>query len=112
MGKKTDLKYNVTKEGCNQLAKLQREILSTVHRYVKPGGTLVYSTCTINPEENQENVRWMLETYPQFELVDIRGRLCEELRTDVTEKGCIQLLPGVHKSDGFFIACFQKKQRK
>lgn len=112
LGKKTDLKYNVTKEGCNQLAKLQREILSTVHRYVKPGGTLVYSTCTINPEENQENVRWMLETYPQFEQVDIRGRLCEELRTDVTEKGCIQLLPGVHKSDGFFIACFQKKQRK
>lgn len=112
LGKKTDLKYNVTEEGCKQLVKLQREILSTVQRYVKPGGTLVYSTCTINPEENQETVRWMLETCPQFELADIRDRLCEELRADVTEKGWIQLLPGVHKSDGFFIACFQKKQKK
>lgn len=111
LGKKTDLKYNATEEGCRQLSKLQRDILSVVNRYVKPGGTLVYSTCTINPEENLENVHWLLKTYPQFELVDIRDRVCEELKVDVIEKGCLQLLPGVHKSDGFFIACFRKREK-
>lgn len=109
LGKKTDLKYKVTEDGCQRLAKLQREILSVVFRYVKPGGTLVYSTCTINPAENIDNVHWFLREYPQFELSDIHGRLCEELQNDVVEDGCLQLLPGVHQSDGFFIACFRKK---
>lgn len=109
LGKKTDLKYKATEEGCRQLAKLQREILSVVSRYVKPGGTLVYSTCTINPAENMDNVHWFLQEYPHFGLSDIHGRLCEELQKDVVEDGCLQLLPGVHQSDGFFIACFRKK---
>lgn len=110
LGKKTDLKYKATEEGCDQLAQLQKDILKVVHQYVKPGGTLLYSTCTVNPEENKENVHWFLKEYPQFELVDIQERLCEELRKDVTETGCLQLLPGVHKSDGFFIACMRKKE--
>lgn len=109
LGKKTDLKYKVTEESCVQLAELQRKILSVVHKYVKPGGTLMYSTCTINPAENMDNVHWFLREYPQFELLDIHGRLCEELQKDVVEDGCLQLLPGVHQSDGFFIACFRKK---
>lgn len=112
LGKKTDLKYKATAEGCRQLVRLQREILSVVHQYVKPGGTLVYSTCTINPAENTENVQWLLEHYPQFELIEIGDRVCEELKPDVTGRGCIQLLPGIHQSDGFFIACFQRKDRK
>lgn len=111
LGKKTDLKYKVTEDGCQRLAKLQREILSVVFQYVKPGGTLVYSTCTINPAENMDNVHWFLREYPQFELSDIHGCLCEELQEDVVEDGCLQLLPGVHQSDGFFIACFRKRQR-
>ncbi len=112
LGKKTDLKYKATAEGCRQLVRLQREILSVVHQYVKPGGTLVYSTCTINPEENMENVQWFLKQYPQFELIEIEDRVCEELKPDVTGRGCIQLLPGIHQSDGFFIACFQRKAKQ
>ncbi len=108
LGKKTDLKYNATKEGCEKLVQLQREILAVVHQYVKQGGTLVYSTCTINPAENIENIHWFLKEYPQFELVDIQDSVCEELKKAVTEKGCLQLLPGIHKSDGFFIACMKK----
>lgn len=108
LGKKTDLKYNATEEGCAKLVQLQREILAVVHQYVKQGGTLVYSTCTINPAENIENIHWFLKEYPQFELVDIQNRVCEELKEAVTEKGCLQLLPGIHKSDGFFIACMKK----
>ena len=110
LGKKTDLKYKATEEGCNQLAQLQKDILQVVHHYVKPGGTLLYSTCTVNPKENMDNVHWFLKEYPQFELVDIQDRLCEELRKDVIETGCLQLLPGIHKSDGFFIACMRKKE--
>lgn len=108
LGKKTDLKYKITEEGVESLVKLQREILTAVKAYVRPGGKLVYSTCTINPSENLENVHWFLEQNPEFVLRDIRENLCEELKEHVQEKGCLQLLPGVHKSDGFFLACMQR----
>jgi 16S rRNA (cytosine967-C5)-methyltransferase len=108
LGKKTDLKYNVTEESLESLVKLQREILTAAKAYVRPGGKLVYSTCTINPSENLENVHWFLEQNPEFALRDIRESLCEELKGDVQEKGCLQLLPGIHKSDGFFLACMEK----
>lgn len=112
LGKKPDLKYKASPEGIESLVELQRKILSCVKDYVKPGGVLLYSTCTVNPAENEENVHWFLEKHPEFILDDIRGRLCPELRDDVTEKGCIQLLPGIHSSDGFFIARFIKKKEE
>lgn len=108
LGKKTDLKYKMTKETQGELVKLQRQILSKVQSYVKPDGTLIYSTCTIHAGENMENVHWFLEEYPQFELMPIHDALCEELKMCVQEGGCLQLLPGVHESDGFFIAKFRK----
>lgn len=110
LAKKTDLKYKATKEGADSLAKLQREMLKNVQAYVKDEGKLVYSTCTINPAENMDNVHWFLNEYPEFELIDIHGSLCEELQKDVKENGCIQLLPGVHQSDGFFLACMKKRK--
>ena len=110
LAKKTDLKYKATKEGADSLAKLQREMLKNVQAYVKDKGKLVYSTCTINPAENMDNVHWFLNQYPEFELIDIHGSLCEELQKDVKENGCIQLLPGVHQSDGFFLACMKKRK--
>lgn len=110
LAKKTDLKYKATKEGADSLAKLQREMLKNVQSYVKDEGKLVYSTCTINPAENMDNVHWFLNEYPEFELIDIHGSLCEELQKDVKENGCIQLLPGVHQSDGFFLACMKKRK--
>ena len=108
LGKKTDLKYKASPEGVQNLVWLQREILKTVRTYVKPGGTLVYSTCTISKEKNQENVAWLLKEYPEFHLVDIRPNLCEELQKEVKEDGCLQFLPGLQESDGFFIAKFQR----
>ena len=47
---------------------LQRQILDTVHTYVKTNGVLVYSTCTIDEAENEDNVRWFIEKHPEFEL--------------------------------------------
>lgn len=109
LGKKADLRYKASPEGAEELVKLQRRILSCVQRYVKPGGVLLYSTCTVNPAENIDNVHWFLEEHPEFEQDDISGRLCPELRESVMEKGCIQLLPGIHKCDGFFIARLVKR---
>lgn len=109
IGKKADIKYKMTEEIQRELAKLQKNILQIVHRYVKPGGTLVYSTCTINEEENMENVRWFLQQNPEFESVSVEPVLCEELKKSVKE-GCLQLLPGIHESDGFFIAAFRKNK--
>lgn len=110
MGKKTDLKYKMTIESAKELAALQKEILKKVQAYVKLEGTLIYSTCTIHTRENMENVNWFLNQYPEFELVPIQTLLPEELRESVEKEGCLQFLPGVHKSDGFFIAKFRKVQ--
>ena len=109
IGKKPDLRYKASPDGIDSLVRLQRQILSCAQDYIKPGGTLVYSTCTVNPAENMDNVHWLMEQYPEFILDDIRGKLCPELRDNVMENGCIQLLPGVHKSDGFFIARLVRK---
>lgn len=108
LGKKTDLKYKMTEQTQSDLVELQRDILSKVKAYVKPGGTLIYSTCTIHESENMGNVDWFLSENTEFELVSIKEDLCEELRESVVRDGCLQLIPGVHKSDGFFIAKFKK----
>ena len=113
IGRKPDIRYNVTKEQTRELAKLQREILSVVWRYVKPGGTMVFSTCTVDPAENEENVRWILSQLP-FEPVDLTDRigdaLAETLLEDTRKKGYVQLLPGFYPGDGFFISVFRRKE--
>ena len=108
LGKKTDLKYKMTEQTQKDLVALQREILSKVKSYVKPGGTLIYSTCTIHEAENMGNVDWFLAENKEFELASVKEDLCEELSRNVVNEGCLQLLPGIHKSDGFFIAKFKK----
>lgn len=107
IGKKPDIRLRITPEELTALAGLQREILSVVWRYVKPGGTLVYSTCTINRKENEENARWITENLP-FKEKPIGDLLPEELKNDC-EGNQIQLLPGVHPCDGFFIAAFERE---
>ena len=102
MGRKNDIKYRMTPETQKELADLQRQILSVIWRYVKPGGYLLYSTCTINPAENDENFRWIQENLP-FEAVDLRPWLPKELHGTTAAEGHVQLLPGVHDSDGFYL---------
>ena len=87
---------------------LQKQILHNAASYVKPGGILIYSTCTITSEENQSNVAWFTENYP-FILESLDPYLCEELHSETTAQGWLQLLPGVHKTDGFFLARMRKK---
>lgn len=107
LSKKTDLKYRMTREQQRDLVQLQREILKTVQAYVKPGGILIYSTCTINQEENEKNADWFLKQFP-FEAFSLEECLPKKLRGGTASKGYIQFLPGIHGSDGFFIAKFRK----
>ena len=94
IGKKVDIKYRMTHQEEEELAELQRKILSIVQQYVKPNGTLVYSTCTIDRLENEENVAWFTQKFPQFALQEMR-----------------QILPGADGNDGFFLAKFQKESK-
>jgi len=103
IGKKNDIKYKITQQKQEDLIVLQRKILNNAAAYVKVGGILIYSTCTIGREENQDNVDWFIQNYP-YELESLNPYLCEELYSETTEKGYLQLLPGIHKCDGFFIA--------
>ncbi len=108
IGRKPDIKYRLKPEDLDSLAILQREILSVVQSYVKPGGKLVFSTCTINKKENEENVQWFLNQFP-FDSVDLTGKLGDQLTADTMKQGYIQLLPGIHPCDGFFLSAFIKR---
>lgn len=120
IGHKADIRYRITKEQIKDLAELQKKILGTVYKYLKPGGTLIYSTCTISEEENEKNAAWILENLP-LEDVPLGADMLQEkgiaeetgifAKIGVPEGGSrIQLLPGTHQSDGFFIAKFRRKQ--
>lgn len=108
MGKKNDIKYHISEEGMKDLVKLQREILTNAVQYVKHGGTLIYSTCTINPEENEKNFQWIKDHF-DYEAVDITEELPHNLKIDTAKDGYIQLLPGIHPCDGFFIGKLRRK---
>ena len=108
IGKKPDIKYRVTPQKQDEIVILQRTILDRASNYVKPRGTLIFSTCTIAKEENEENMMWFLRNYP-FKLESLDPCLPEELHSETTALGYLQLLPGVHNTDGFFIAKFRRK---
>ncbi|KEZ89082.1 16S rRNA methyltransferase [Lacrimispora celerecrescens] len=108
IGRKPDIKYRMTPDALESLAALQRNILTVAQAYVKPGGRLIFSTCTINRKENEENARWFLEQFP-FDCISLKGKLGEKLDSAAANRDFIQLLPGIHPCDGFFIAAFQKR---
>lgn len=93
MGRKPDIRYNITKEKIDDIISLQRDILKVVSRYVKTGGTLVYSTCTINRAENEDNADWICNTLGFSKDGEYR-----------------QMLPSAKAdNDGFFVAGLIKK---
>ena len=106
--KKPDIKYNKTMEDIEALAEIQREILKASQDYVKIGGTLVYSTCTVSKKENLDNVKWFCDNY-SFVLEDITEYLPGNVLSGTAEEGYIQILPSSYDTDGFFIARFKRK---
>ncbi|MBO5087761.1 MAG: 16S rRNA (cytosine(967)-C(5))-methyltransferase RsmB [Lachnospiraceae bacterium] len=107
VSKKNDIKYHITKEQLLELSNLQKTILTNAASYVKPGGVLLYSTCTINPEENRDNAVWFLDHF-NFTKEDITDVVPEKLKDSMLDNYMLQLLPGVVECDGFFIAKFRK----
>lgn len=102
MRRKPDIKYTKTPEDLAHLAVIQRDILKAASTMVKPGGTLVYSTCTINKDENDVVVQEFLREHPTFEL-DGLG-VDTPYHTDT-----VTILPNDYQSDGFYIARMKKK---
>ena len=110
IGRKSDIKQNIKKAKLDELTKLQWDIVKACWDYVKVGGTLMYSTCTVNKAENEQMVKRICAELP-FEPVDITDVLPEYILEndkynikDTAKKGYIQLLPGEFGTDGFFIA--------
>ena len=106
IGRKRDIKYHVTPEQLAELAQLQKDILRSAVPYLKEGGVLIYSTCTINAGENEEVA----------EFIEKEMGLCPDPLTPYLPEGIpgirgnrLQLLPHVHGTDGFFLARFVKK---
>lgn len=110
IGKKTDIKYRVDPDRIRDLVQLQRQILHNAVSYVRPGGVLIYSTCTICEEENQQNVKWLTGHYP-LRTESLDPYLPDELRSGETKNGMLQLLPGIHRTDGFFLARLRKEEK-
>ncbi len=107
--KKPDIKYNKTVKDIEELVKVQRRILSVAQRYVKQGGILVYSTCTVSVKENEENARWFLDNF-DFEPCDLSDVVPEGWQE--AEKGFVNITPWMLGGDGFFVSKFKKTRKQ
>ena len=102
LAKKPELRYKKPKDS-ERLPGIQLDILNNACKYVKRGGSLVYSTCTILPEENENNVKLFLASHPEFSL-------CEWNVGNINATdGMMTFYPHIHKTDGFFIAKLKRK---
>lgn len=112
MGRKGDIRYHISEKQIDELQKLQREILQVVASYVKPGGKLLFSTCTVNQKENYDNYKWIGDNlgFVPLSFYDCLADSLKEADESVisAKDGYLQLLPGIYECDGFFISLFRK----
>ena len=117
IGRKRDIKYNITENKIKELAKLQRDILENAKKYVKKGGYLIFSTCTMSKLENEENFKFISE-FSGFSPVDFSDKIKDSLvkykvgsrLLAEAKKGYIRLIPGELGTDGFFISEFKREK--
>ena len=102
IGKKPEIRYKKL-DDIRKLPDIQLDILKNASRYVKQGGTLIYSTCTVIPEENEINVKRFLQENPEFSLEAFKVGDVE------ASEGYITLHPDIHGTDGFFVCRMIKK---
>ena len=111
IGRKSDIKYRLKKEDIKALSEISKSILRCAATYLKTGGYLIFSTCTLTKEENEDNRQWMMDNFP-LKPVDIRMDLSDELlkysdNPKTAKDGYLSLLI-TEQTDGFFISKFQK----
>ena len=111
-----DLKWRQTPETVAALAQLQLAILGSAARLLKPGGRLVYATCSLLQDENEAIAQAFAQAHPDFEPMDAQALLrganvegSETLTTDANGQVCLRLWPHRHGTDGFFAAVWEKK---
>jgi 16S rRNA (cytosine967-C5)-methyltransferase len=100
ISKKPDVKWKKESEDLYKLVPHQRQILENAAKIVKKGGAIIYSTCTIEPEENEENIEWFLSNHPEFKLDPAENYLPAEVCKD----GYFYSIPFITKMDGAFAA--------
>ncbi len=105
LGHKVEIRWRRTEASLAEFPPLQKSLLAAAAPYVKKGGTLVYSTCTLNAEENEQVVEDFLSHHPEYEAVDFT---LEGL--DASEKGMMTIWPDAIHSDGFFVAKLKRKE--
>jgi 16S rRNA (cytosine967-C5)-methyltransferase len=121
LGRNPEIRHRLCSEDLHHQAERQRAILSSALRTVRPGGRVVYSTCSLEPEENQQVIAAVLAQNANALVTSIAPRIGEmlsegaltasgakRLQSCVTPEGYLQLLPGVFRTDGFFIAILER----
>ena len=106
--RKPDARWRKSLSQVKELVELQSELLSSAASCVRPGGVLVYSTCSIEPEENIRQIRDFLKKHQDFYLSDLAPYLPAVLQSSIEDKGMLQLYPGM--TDGFFICRMERKK--
>lgn len=108
--RRADARWRQTPETVQELAQLQGELLEQVATWVKPGGTVVYSTCTLNPVENENVIQKFLSGHPNWQIVPpAQTRTQYRVTSAETPEGWIKVWPHRHHMDGFFMVRLQQK---
>jgi len=101
--KNLELRWRIHKDYIGELIKLQRKLLETSIKLLKPGGHLLYTTCSLLPDENEENIKWLLSQHSELELVEINGPYSQGFLD-----GTMRAWPHKHATTGFFYALLKK----
>jgi 16S rRNA (cytosine967-C5)-methyltransferase len=121
LGRNPEIRHRLRPEDLSVQAERQKAILRAALRAVRPGGRVVYSTCSLEPEENERVVAATLAENPKARLVSLRTSIdalaerkiltddgTERLRACLTPEGALRLLPGEVATDGFYVAALQR----
>lgn len=108
--RKPEIKWNRKEKDIDELTNMQYELLNNAKDYLKVGGVLIYSTCTIEKDENINMIQRFLKENENFKLVNIEESLENKEKIDTLKDGYIQLYPSIHGTDGFFIGKMIKER--
>jgi 16S rRNA (cytosine1407-C5)-methyltransferase len=106
--KDPDALKNWSAESNREIAQTQRELIDSAFHALRPGGTLVYSTCTLNREENEEVLDWLLAQYPQAVEITPLDSLFDGAKLALTPEGYLHVFPQIYDCEGFFVARLKK----
>jgi len=121
LGRNPEIRHRLQAENLTRQSERQRAILNSALHAVRPGGFVLYSTCSLEPEENEQVIETVVANHSAARLVSLKSRIeelgsegivshtgSERLLSCVTVQGALRLLPGVFETDGFLAALIQR----